>query len=90
MASALPELDGLRNANNFTEELHASDAVTGDVDDALSEVVSAVAAINVTPEQHRVVALASLGAQRLAAGHTDDPTALVPLYLRAPAIGPQR
>ena len=74
----------------ITDELHASDAVTGDVDDALSEVVSAAGAIIVTPGQHRVVALASLSAQRLAAGRTDDPTALVPLYLRAPAIGPQR
>jgi tRNA A37 threonylcarbamoyladenosine modification protein TsaB len=42
-----------------------------------------------TPRHHRVVSLAAMGHMRLAAGRTDDPTALVPLYLRAPAIGPQ-
>jgi tRNA threonylcarbamoyl adenosine modification protein YeaZ len=42
-----------------------------------------------TPRHHRVVSLAALGHARLAAGRTNDPTALVPLYLRAPAIGPQ-
>jgi hypothetical protein len=41
------------------------------------------------PQRHRVEALAELGALRLAEGRADDPAALVPLYLRAPAIGPQ-
>ena len=41
------------------------------------------------PEHHRVVALARLGDQRLRESRSDDPAALVPLYLRAPAIGPQ-
>ena len=39
---------------------------------------------------HRVVALAAVGRARLQAGRADDPTALVPLYLRGPAIGPRR
>ena len=34
--------------------------------------------------------LASLGWRRLAAGLGDDPRSLVPLYLREPAIGPQK
>ncbi len=34
--------------------------------------------------------LASLGWRRLAAGLSDDPRSLVPLYLREPAIGPQK
>jgi hypothetical protein len=34
--------------------------------------------------------LAAVGHERVAAGRVDDPTALVPLYLRAPAIGPQK
>jgi tRNA threonylcarbamoyladenosine biosynthesis protein TsaB len=37
----------------------------------------------------RVVAVGRLGLMRLAAGHRDDPNSLAPLYLRAPAIGPQ-
>jgi len=34
--------------------------------------------------------LATLGWRRLAAGLSDDPRTLVPLYLREPAIGPQK
>jgi tRNA threonylcarbamoyl adenosine modification protein YeaZ len=34
--------------------------------------------------------LAALGRRRLAAGLSDDPRSLVPLYLREPAIGPQK
>jgi tRNA threonylcarbamoyladenosine biosynthesis protein TsaB len=37
----------------------------------------------------RVVNVGRLGLKRLAAGHRDDPNSLAPLYLRAPAIGPQ-
>jgi tRNA threonylcarbamoyladenosine biosynthesis protein TsaB len=76
--------------DQFYETLQADDAVAGDVDETLAGVTAAAGAIVVTPEQHRVIALAALGAKRRAAGRTDDPTALVPLYLRAPAIGPQR
>jgi tRNA threonylcarbamoyladenosine biosynthesis protein TsaB len=75
-------------------ELHAvivaDDVVTGDVDDALEAAAIAAGARVVAAREHRVVALAALAHQRLAAGRTDDPAALVPLYLRAPAIGPQR
>ena len=38
----------------------------------------------------RAALLAELGWQRLSAGDTHDPKSLVPLYLRDPAIGPQR
>ena len=38
----------------------------------------------------RAALLAELGWQRLSAKETDDPKSLVPLYLREPAIGPQR
>ena len=41
------------------------------------------------PALRRPCHLASLGWQRLAAGLSDDPRSLVPLYLREPAIGPQ-
>jgi len=69
--------------------IRADDAVTGDIDDELAAVVQRAGAVAMATHQHRVVALAALGRRRLASGRTDAPAALVPLYLRAPAIGPQ-
>jgi len=76
--------------------LHAAllpgDVVTGDTDDTddmLAEAVQRAGASMASAPRHRVVALAALGHRRIVDGRTDDPTALVPLYLRAPAIGPQ-
>lgn len=71
------------------EALAAGDAVTGDTDDELAAAIGRAGAAAVSAHLHRVVALAALGARRLAAGRTDAATALVPLYLRAPAIGPK-
>jgi tRNA threonylcarbamoyl adenosine modification protein YeaZ len=42
------------------------------------------------PEHRRPSDLATLGWRRLAAGLSDDPRSLTPLYLREPAIGPQK
>jgi tRNA threonylcarbamoyl adenosine modification protein YeaZ len=70
-------------------ELRAGDAVAGELDEALAQEIQRAGAALITPQQHRVVALAELGHRRIAAGRADDPTTLVPLYLRAPAIGPQ-
>lgn len=42
------------------------------------------------PALRRPSDLASLGWRRLAAGLRDDPRSLAPLYLREPAIGPQK
>ena len=70
--------------------IEASDVVTGDVDDELAAVLSRAGASAASAHTHRVVALAALGHARLTAGRADDPRALVPLYLRAPAIGPPR
>lgn len=74
-------------------DLHAAlalgDVVTGDIDDTLAAAIANTGASAASPDAHRVVALATLGHRRLAAGQLDDPTTLVPLYLRAPAIGPQ-
>jgi tRNA threonylcarbamoyladenosine biosynthesis protein TsaB len=72
------------------ELLRADDVVTGDIDEALPARIGEVGATVATPNAHRVTALAAAGAERLAAGRVDDPATLVPLYLRAPAIGPQR
>jgi tRNA threonylcarbamoyladenosine biosynthesis protein TsaB len=65
------------------------DAVTGDVDEALTAVATRARATVLSASHHRVASLARLGERRLAEQRTDDPAALVPLYLRAPAIGPQ-
>ena len=72
--------------------LPAGSLVTGDLEE---EAVAEIAALG-----HRVVTgaatirraaiLAELGWQRLQAGATDDPKSLVHLYLREPAIGPQK
>ena len=67
-----------------------SDAVTGDIDTALADVVQRAGAVALSAHRHRVVTLGALGYARLAAGRADDAATLVPLYLRAPAIGPQR
>jgi tRNA threonylcarbamoyladenosine biosynthesis protein TsaB len=70
--------------------IRAGDVVTGDIDDALADAVSEATAVVASSRTHRVVALAALGHRRLAAGRVDDAVSLVPMYLRAPAIGPQR
>jgi tRNA threonylcarbamoyladenosine biosynthesis protein TsaB len=71
------------------ERIERGDMVTGDVDDDLAAVAAGAGAAVASAHEHRVVALAALAAQRLAAGRADDAIALVPMYLRAPAIGPQ-
>ena len=65
------------------------DIVTGDIDDDLARVISDAGAAVASPHAHRIVALATLGHRRLVAGRADDAQTLVPLYLRAPAIGPK-
>jgi tRNA threonylcarbamoyladenosine biosynthesis protein TsaB len=80
----------LTNPDELHEVLLPGDVVTGDIDDELQARIHEVGAAVATPNAHRVTALAEVGHERLAAGRVDDPTTLVPLYLRAPAIGPQR
>jgi tRNA threonylcarbamoyladenosine biosynthesis protein TsaB len=77
------------NAEELRAVIEKGDIVTGDMDDDLVAVLASVGASAASAQQHRVIALAALGHQRLAAGRLDDATTLVPLYLRAPAIGPQ-
>ena len=76
-------------ADDFPDEVHAGDVLTGDIDDAIAEAAQRAGATVVAANEHRVVALAALGHRRLVDGRADDAIALVPLYLRAPAIGPQ-
>jgi len=81
---------GIAKALEVEGHLQTGDIVTGDVDDALADAAHRVGAAVVHANHHRVVALAELGQRRLDAGSVDEATALVPMYLRAPAIGPQR
>lgn len=70
--------------------LQPGDLLTGDIDDEVRGMADARGASIAQANEHRVVALAQLGHQRLTAGRADDVLSLVPMYLRAPAIGPQR
>jgi tRNA threonylcarbamoyl adenosine modification protein YeaZ len=73
----------------FEAIISSEDVITGDMDDAMVEATQRAGAAVLSWAQHRAVTLAGLGALRLSEERTDDPAALVPLYLRAPAIGPQ-
>ncbi|MEX2158082.1 MAG: tRNA (adenosine(37)-N6)-threonylcarbamoyltransferase complex dimerization subunit type 1 TsaB [Dehalococcoidia bacterium] len=83
---------GLATADALIDALPDAALVTGEIDDALAErlvsnghrVVRGAAAIR------RAALLAELAWRRLQAGRADDPKTLVPLYLREPAIGPQK
>jgi tRNA threonylcarbamoyladenosine biosynthesis protein TsaB len=79
----------LIKAEALAAGLAADDALTGELDDALTAGAEAAGTTVLRPQQHRVYALARVGHQRLTAGAVDDPRAVVPVYLRAPAIGPQ-
>jgi tRNA threonylcarbamoyladenosine biosynthesis protein TsaB len=82
----------LSSPDALAGELPASAVVTGEVDDELARalterghrIASGAAAVR------RASLLAELGWQRLQVGRADDPKSLVPLYLREPAIGPQK
>ena len=63
--------------------------VCGDLDDPLATALLSTGALFATPPAARVDAVARLGWQRFARGEVDNTEALVPLYLREPAIGPQ-
>ena len=81
--SALEELAAL---------LPAGSLVTGELEEEAVAEMTALGHRVVTggATVRRAAILAELGWQRLQAGETDDPKSLVPLYLREPAIGPQK
>ena len=67
--------------------LPAGTLLCGEEDDALEALLSEW---DVAPSRRRADYLAELGWRRLAAGLVDDARTLAPMYLREPAIGPQR
>lgn len=72
--------------------LPAGSLVTGEFEEEAVAEMTALGHRVVTGAAtiRRAAILAELGWQRLQAGATDDPKSLVPLYLREPAIGPQK
>ncbi|MGA2285911.1 MAG: tRNA (adenosine(37)-N6)-threonylcarbamoyltransferase complex dimerization subunit type 1 TsaB [Dehalococcoidia bacterium] len=63
----------------------------GEEDDDIGEMLAtAGGSVRLAPVRRRAGFLAELGWRRLAAGLVDDARTLSPLYLREPAIGPQK
>lgn len=82
----------LIDATRLASVLQKGDLVTGETERLDAAVIDAIASREcrvVAPMAPRAVSIARLGLQRLARGEIDNPDTLVPLYLRAPAIGPQ-
>ena len=64
--------------------------LVGEIDEQLNSHLGALAIVASPAASIRhAAALAELGHARLAAGQTDEPALLKPIYLRPPAIGPQ-
>lgn len=62
----------------------------GEIDERLTSHLGAMAVVaSPAASVRHAVLLAELGYARLAAGQTDEPALLKPIYLRPPAIGPQ-
>jgi tRNA threonylcarbamoyladenosine biosynthesis protein TsaB len=75
----------------LVDELPDGALITGDIDDELAAQLgrSGLRFATGAATIRRASLLAELAWRRLAAGSTDDPNSLEPLYLREPAIGPQ-
>ncbi len=78
-------------ADALFESLAAGDIVCAEsrMVEQLAAAIAGRGAAALETSPARVLAIARLGQQRLALGAVDNPDTLVPLYLRAPAIGPQ-
>ena len=77
--------------HDFVHALVVGDTVCSDAafsDDVRAAIELSGARLVMAPAS-RVVAVAALGWQRIERGDFDSPADVVPLYLRAPAIGPQ-
>ena len=83
---------GPATADALLDALPDGALATGEIDDALAErlVSRGHRVVRGAAGTRRAALLAELAWQRLQAGRADDPKTLVPLYLREPAIGPQK
>lgn len=80
----------LTKAEALLAEAPAGALFCGEIDEELAGALVKRGGRVASASLRRAGHLAELGWRRLQAGRTDDPRSLVPLYLREPAIGPQR
>jgi len=81
---------GLSKPEQLAEVIPNGALVTGEVDESLATLLSNRASIAESPTYGRASSLAELAFPRLKAGETAEPALLRPIYLRPPAIGPQK
>jgi len=79
----------LGRAGDLLDTVRPGDIVCGEVPEVLRDELRQRNALLTSEGRSRVIAVARLGAQRLAQGQVDAADSLVPMYLREPAIGPQ-
>jgi tRNA threonylcarbamoyladenosine biosynthesis protein TsaB len=80
----------LSKAEELAAQVPEGALVVGEVDEALAATLRGRASIAEPSAEGRARALAVLGYARLSAGETVEPALLRPVYLRPPAIGPQK
>lgn len=86
---AEPALGSREVVLNFLAQGDVITGETGRLDETTVAAMLAKGCRIIPPLSPRAVSLGRLGLLRLARGEIDNPDTLVPLYLRAPAIGPQ-
>ena len=84
----------LTKADELADSLRERTLLCGEIDDELAALITERAAdlseIAAPATVGRAVALAELGHARLEAGAAPEPALVAPIYLRPPAIGPQK
>ena len=84
----------LTKAEELADSLRERTLLTGEIDETLAALLAERAGnhaeIAEPAATGRAVALARLGQARLDAGAAHDPALVAPVYLRPPAIGPQK
>ncbi|MCH7952574.1 MAG: tRNA (adenosine(37)-N6)-threonylcarbamoyltransferase complex dimerization subunit type 1 TsaB [Chloroflexi bacterium] len=84
----------LTKPDELADSLRQRTLLTGEIDEELTALLAERAGnraeIAEPTSQGRAVALAELGHARLEAGTAREPALVAPLYLRPPAIGPQK
>ena len=80
----------LTKADELADSVREPTLLTGEIDDELAALLARRAEIAEPATVGRAVALAELGHTRLEAGASHEPALVAPVYLRPPAIGPQK
>ncbi len=80
----------LTKADELADSLRERTLLSGEIDDELAALIADRAEIAAPATVGRATALAKLGQARLEAGGAHEPALVAPIYLRPPAIGPQK